>query len=113
SRTWMWGPEAFTGALREGFVESPGGHRTVQYFDKSRMEISDLGEDPDSIWYVTNGRLVAEMISGEMQAGLNTFEPRSPANVNVAGDADDPLGPTYASFANLLYVPLGFGDEPI
>src|SRR5688500_4543766 len=40
NRTWMWGPEGNTGAIPEPYLESPGGMRTVQYFDKSRMEIT-------------------------------------------------------------------------
>ncbi len=101
-RTWMWGPEAFTGKIVEDYKESPGGKRTVQYFDKSRMEITDPGADPSSIWFVTNGLLVVELITGQMQTGDNTFVERAPATVNVAGDADDPRGPTYATFAQIL-----------
>ncbi|MBA2452522.1 MAG: hypothetical protein H0V47_05090, partial [Chloroflexia bacterium] len=103
SRTWMWGPEAFTGAMTEPYAESPEEMRTVQYFDKARMEIThpDSG-DPTSIWYVTNGLLVVELVSGRMQTGDNTFVDRTPAQVNVAGDGDDPTGPTYATFGPLL-----------
>lgn len=103
NRTWMWGPEAFTGAMTESYVESPNGERTVQYFDKARMEITHpQSVGSDSIWYVTNGLLVVELITGEMQVGDNDFETRSPAQVNVAGDADDPTGPTYATFSTAL-----------
>ncbi len=103
SRTWMWGPDAFTGDVQESYSESPGGQRSVQYFDKARMEITQpTSGDPDSIWYVTNGLLVVELISGKMQLGDNTFNQRQPAIVNVAGDADDSTGPTYASFGALL-----------
>ena len=102
SRTWMWGPEPFTDLVTEEYEESPGGHRTVQYFDKSRMEITDPAGDPESIWYVTNGLLSTELISGRMQTGHNSFEQRSPAEINVAGDADASVGPTYATFLGLL-----------
>src|SRR5690606_16685171 len=64
ARTWMWGPEAFTVPLSEPYAEAPGGQRSVQYFDKARMEITDPGADTDSIWYVTNGLLVVELITG-------------------------------------------------
>lgn len=110
NRTWMWGPEAFTGAITETFVDSSGGARTVQYFDKSRMEISNLGEDPSSIWYVTNGLLVVEMMEGRIQTGLNSYQPSSQSNLNVAGDADDRLGATYRYFAalrNIAPLPMG------
>src|SRR5690606_4146118 len=105
SRTWMWGPEAFTGGLTEPYLESPDGQRTVQYFDKARMEITFPGEDPSSVWYVTNGLLVVELITGNMQTGHNQFEPRSPAAVNVAVDAEYGSGPTYATCERLLGAP--------
>ncbi len=101
-RTWMWGPQANTTGLLEAYDESPDGTRTVQYYDKSRMEISQPGGDPNSIWYVTNGLLVVELVSGNLQVGDDDFEDHDPANVNVAGDANDPNGPTYATFENIL-----------
>lgn len=104
-RTWMWGPTGLTGELREPYRQSPGGQRAVQYFDKARMEITQPdGDDPSSIWYVTNGLLVVELITGKLQVGDEQFEQRQPAQVNVAGDGDDPAGPTYATFGTLLNV---------
>ena len=105
SRTWMWGPEGRTGLMTEEYLESPGGERTVQYFDKSRMEITHPNGDSNSIWYVTNGLLVVELITGKMQVGDNAFEQRLPAAVPVAGDGDDPTGPTYSTFGQLLDAP--------
>src|SRR5690606_31465711 len=57
NRTWMWGPEPFSDALQEAYEQAPGGQRQVQYFDKSRMEITDPAGDQSSPWYVTNGLL--------------------------------------------------------
>ncbi len=103
TRTWMWGPAAFTSAMEEEYTEGVGGGRIVQYFDKTRMEIStDPTADPNSIWYVTNGLLAKELVTGELQLGNNDFLPFEPAQVNVAGDADDSNGPMYASFTDLL-----------
>lgn len=102
NRTWMWGPSPFTGTIYEEYRDSPGQQRAVQYFDKSRMEITNPNGDANSIWYVTNGLLVNELITGNMQVGDNSFIQRQPANVNVAGDADDPTGPTYATFRSVL-----------
>jgi hypothetical protein len=80
ARTWMWGPQAFTSILEESYDESPNSRRTVQYFDKSRMEItSDPDIEPESVWYVTNGLLVVELITGRMQVGDNRFVQRDPA----------------------------------
>lgn len=105
SRTWIWGPEPFTDVRVEDYVDAPGGTRLVRYYDKSRMEITDPNRDWTSPWYVTNGLLVTEMITGRVQRGDNTFEQWNPAPVNVAGDATDPNGPTYASFNAVLDAP--------
>jgi hypothetical protein len=113
ARTWMWGPQPYKCAFYEPYVEAPNGMRLVQYFDKSRMEITDPSGDSNSIWYVTNGLLVVELISGKRQMGNNSFENHLPAEVNVAGDADDPTGPTYASFEGLLNATAGFQETAI
>jgi sugar lactone lactonase YvrE len=102
ARTWMWGPVANTQIMTEAYVEAPDGMREVQYYDKARMEITYPDGDASSIWYVTNGLLVVELVSGRMQVGDNQFEQHTPAVVNVAGDADDSNGPTYATFGALL-----------
>jgi beta-lactamase class A len=106
-RTWMWGP-ALTESMMEPATDAPGGTREVQYFDKSRMEVStDPDADPHSLWYVTNGLLARELLQGRIQLGSDSFEQRQPAEVNIAGDPADPNAPTYASFANLT------GSAPI
>jgi hypothetical protein len=101
ARTWMWGPEPMTPVIVEDYSDSPDGVRVVQYFDKTRMEITDPAADQNSTWYVTNGLLVNELITGRRQFGHNTFEELHPANINVAGDADDNSGVTYATFDGL------------
>jgi hypothetical protein len=93
-RSWTWGPAANTEVLRETFVEGVEGKRAVQYFDKSRMEINDPTADPNSQWYVTNGLLPVELMTGRMQVGFNQFEFRGPAKVAAIGDPDQ--FPTYA-----------------
>ena len=103
-RTWLWGPYAF--AVRtEPYNESPQGTRLVAYYDKARMEVTEPEAPQDTSWYVTNGLLVRELITGQVQVGDTTFLPASPAQIPVAGDPNDTLGPTYASFARLLAVP--------
>ena len=106
-RTWMWGPETFTGTILEPYAEGTQGEgdfgeRVVRYFDKSRMEITYQLGDPSDDWYVTNGLLVVELVTGRLQLGDREFEQLEPAEVNVAGDAGDPNGPTYATFGALL-----------
>src|SRR6476659_715896 len=103
ARSWLWGP-APGATTSEPWSGAPGGRRVVQYFDKSRMEINDPGSDPTDPFYVTNGLLVVELISGRWQTGPNTYETHSPACVNISGDFDDPDAPTYASFRSVASV---------
>jgi hypothetical protein len=110
NRTWMWGPATTAYLTWEHYAEAPEGERKVIYFDKSRMEITDPNDDRDDPWFVSNGLLVVELMTGQLQTGHNSFEQHSPANVNVAGDADDPNGVTYAMMAGLR-VPYT-GPEP-
>ncbi|MEZ4569227.1 MAG: pentapeptide repeat-containing protein [Thermomicrobiales bacterium] len=105
ARTWIWGPNPVTEIIHEPYVESEGGERSVQYYDKARMEVTLTGADQDSIWYVTNGLLVVELMTGRLQVGDDSFETRLPAEVNVAGDAADPFGPTYRTMSLVM-------DEP-
>ncbi len=104
SRSWSWGPEGISNEISEPYAESPGGSRRVQYFDKSRMEINDPNGDPSDIWYVTNGLLVVELMTGQVQVGDNDFQDRFPADVPVAGDPNDPNGVTYETFASFRQV---------
>jgi hypothetical protein len=101
SRSWMWGPKAFNVAL-EDYSEAPGGKRLVAYFDKSRMEVNNPNGDRNSQWFVTNGLLVKEMISGQMATGDKTSQKFLPAGIRVAGDQNNnPNTPTYAALYNL------------
>jgi hypothetical protein len=108
-RSWYWGPEANT-ATQEYYKDAPGGTRLVQYFDKSRMEINNPAGNPNDPFFVTNGLLVVEMISGRMQVGNNDYEQRTSAEVNVSGDFNDPDAPTYKSLVGVSNTPLG--DHP-
>ncbi len=116
-RTWMWGPEPFTDIITERYdqgsttglasayagrqlaVDGTEGQRWVTYYDKSRMEVTYPDGDPNSIWYVTNGLLVNELVSGQMQIGDSQFDIRAPADVNIAGDPGE--HPTYFDINNL------------
>ena len=107
-RSWYWGPAQFSGPIIELMQGLPGGRnqRLVQYFDKSRMEINDPNGDRNSKWFVTNGLLTVELISGKMQIGLNSYESRSPADIPLASDLNDANAPTYRSFAAVADTPL-------
>lgn len=93
-RSWTWGPAPISELMRETYIEGIDGKRTVQYFDKSRMEINDPTADPNSLWYVTNGLLPIELMTGRLQLGDNRFEQRAPARISAIGDPGQ--FPTYA-----------------
>src|SRR4051812_47863423 len=113
ARTWVWGPEPRTGALKEPYRDAPGGMRLVQYFDKSRMELTNPQGNAADPFFVTNGLLATEMLTGNVQTGDATFETHHPAVVNIAGDLGDPTGPTYASFSALRNAPALTYGTPI
>ncbi len=113
SRTWFWGPEP-RAAAQEQYVDAPGGTQTrlVQYFDKSRMEINDPNADPNATFFVTNGLLTIELISGQMQIGDNAFVDRYSAEIPISGDSDDTQAPTYASFLAVSNTRKGDHPQP-
>jgi hypothetical protein len=99
SYSWFWGPELRDQRV-EAYLESPGAYRDVRYYDKSRMEINDPDNSPATPYYVTNGLLTEELVTGNMQIGDATFQQRPPSTQLVAGDpADNPGTPSYATFA--------------
>jgi hypothetical protein len=108
-RSWYWGPAPGM-IVREPFAGLPGGSHLVQYFDKSRMEINDPNGDRNSKWFVTNGLLSIELISGRIQTGLTSYENRAPAGIPLASDTDDTTAPTYASFLSVSNT--SRGDHP-
>src|SRR5689334_21969574 len=107
ARSWLWGPQP--GEIRqEPFAGAPGGTRTVQYFDKARMEVN-AAADPASQWATTTGLLVVELVSGRVQTSPDSYEAREPAAVPVAGDGDSQAGggtaPLYRSFRDVASLP--------
>ncbi|MBN9392346.1 MAG: FHA domain-containing protein [Chloroflexi bacterium] len=113
SRTYLWGPAPFTGAIQEPYVESPGGTRLVQYFDKSRMEITHPEGSKSDVFYVSNGLLVQQLVSGMLQLGDNKFEKREPSTTGVAGDNDDTSGPTYKALGKLTATTSNAEGQPV
>src|SRR5438105_5063575 len=95
ARTWVWGPTPGK-SLQEPFKEGSNGTHLVQYFDKARMEINNPNGNPGDPFYVTNGLLVVEMVSGKVQTGVNSFDLTSPSDVQVAGDPCSD-SPSYAA----------------
>src|SRR5262245_40591260 len=101
-RSFYWGPlPGFS--MNEDYDEGPGGKHLVQYFDKSRMEVNNPNGDRNNPFFVTNGLLTVELISGQMQVGNTRFVNRYPAEIDIASDTDDLNAPTYASFRSVTY----------
>jgi hypothetical protein len=98
SRTWFWGPGPNTPGLLEQYNQGPNGQRLVQYFDKSRMEINNPAGDRAGQFFVTNGLLTVELISGYIQLGDADFVNFHPACIPMSGDFGDTLAPTYYAF---------------
>src|SRR5262245_7274121 len=73
TRSWTWGPTNFN-TRYEPYAEGPGGQHLVTYLDKSRMEINNPAGDRSNPFFVTNGLLVVEMMSGKIQTGNNSFQ---------------------------------------
>ena len=103
-RSWLWGPQPLSSARLEQYAEGPNGQRLVQYFDKSRMEVTRPDGDRSSQWFVTNGLLTVELVTGQVQTGDNAFWTAQPANIPVAGDPSSATAPTYATFRPLASV---------
>src|SRR5215212_492456 len=105
ARSWTWGPNPIDTRM-EPYKEAPGSQRLVQYYDKARMEINNPNGDRGNPFFVTNGRLVVEMVSGRIQTGDNQYETGVPAEIPVAGDTpnghfDTPTYATLFQFANI------------
>ena len=102
ARPWLWGPAPFA-AGNEPYAQGQNGHRLVQYFDKARMELNNPAADSPAKGFVTNGLLVVEMMTGQVQTGDAEYDPAAltPNAVPVAGDSESPDAPTYATMARV------------
>ncbi len=100
SRTYFWGPGPNTPGLFEQYNESPLGNRLrlVQYFDKSRMELNNPNAPQDQPFFVTNGLLTVDLISGQIQVGEKDFTKYRNACIPMSGDPGDQFAPTYFAF---------------
>ncbi len=111
-RTWYWGPGPWFD-YAEFYQESPNGLRTVQYFDKARMEINNPADG-----IVTNGLLVKELVSGRVQVGDRLYFPTiydTPfqcADVPVAGNPREtnPVAAGYCAFAEIATLDNDYRD---
>jgi hypothetical protein len=112
-RTFIWGPALFVAPdgpklpRTEPYRDLEGGLRTVQYFEKARMELTTLERGR-----ITAGLLVREMLSGMLQLGDTQMEPYAPAGVPVAGDPMNNPCPTYATLGKVASISPGVNIAP-
>ncbi len=85
-RLFMWGSQVLSSGS-EPWAGAPGGNRTVWYFAKARMEITNPAANSDDPWYVSSGLLVDELVGSYIQTGDYTTVPHAPADIAVVGDA--------------------------
>jgi hypothetical protein len=100
ARALLWGG-APIGTLVEPYTAAPGNRRLVQYFERGRMELT-LGQPGQG---VTQGLLVRELATGDIQLGDDAFSHRAPADIPIlAPSASGGVhpGPTYADFAPVI-----------
>jgi hypothetical protein len=112
-RTWYWGPNPWFD-YAEFYRQGVNGLRTVQYFDKARMEINIPGDRSGPQLGVTNGLLVKELVSGRVQLGNDPYDTdsRQPADVPVAGNPRNAnsSAPGYNSFAGIATIDNSYRD---
>jgi hypothetical protein len=109
-RSWLWGPynegNGVTAVL-EYYQEGINGWRWVMYFDKARMEITrpdrTVKSHEQRPYYITNGLLVSEMVTGKIQLGDAEHVEIGGAKIPASGDIDPRnFSPNYAEYAKLL-----------
>ncbi len=103
-RDWVWGPIGLV-SRSEAYRQAPGGRRSVQYFDKGRMELNAPDGEISTTWFVTFGLLAQELLYSQIQIGDGEFLPYRPAIVPIFGDGGDASTPTYASFRGVMATP--------
>jgi hypothetical protein len=101
SRSLLWGPNF--NIFLEPYKEGPDGWRWVGYFDKARMEVTRPNGTRSDPYYVTNGLLVKELATGQLQLGDNEFQNKGAAEVPAAGDFSDAnKTPRFSAYGAIL-----------
>jgi hypothetical protein len=104
-RSWTWGPGPLTGVIDDNYSPAPTGRRSVQYFDKGRMELNDPNGDPNAPWYVTSGLLPIELMTGRRQTGPDASDRDRWHDSYVAAIGDPGSFPAYPDLQLLFQSP--------
>jgi hypothetical protein len=94
----LWGSEPLLWRA-EPYADAPDGRRTVQYFDRGRMELTPT---PNGGTEVTEGLLALELTTGEIQLGSKLLEYKDPPDVAIDSGSADPAVATYAGLARVV-----------
>jgi hypothetical protein len=84
-RSWAYGSAPLARFL-EQYKDSPQGLRLVEYWDKTRLEITDPSKPSEAPDYVTRGLLVKELMTGEAQIGEKSYMTLGPSTIPVVND---------------------------
>jgi len=76
------------------------------------MEINNPSADRSNPFFVTNGLLTVELISGFIQVGDADFSKFHPACIPMSGDFGDTLAPTYFAFQGVSNTQAGDHNAP-
>jgi hypothetical protein len=76
------------------------------------MEINNPAGDRSQPFFVTNGLLTVELISGFIQLGDSNFAKYHPACIPMSGDFGDTLAPTYFAFQGVSNTQAGDHPSP-
>ena len=95
-RSWLWGTPMDETVESES-DDSTTGSRYTRLFEKGLMEINHPYSEVGSGWYITPGRLAADLIDDQ-------------ASIAVAGDLDS-AGPDYADLASQNWGSQDAGEE--
>jgi hypothetical protein len=94
----VWGSDPLVWRV-EPYAGAPNNRRTVQYFERGRMEI-EAGDSE-----VTLGLLAREMTMGRIDLGQGSVLERQPPEISVdSGELDD-LVPTYLTLSRVVGLP--------
>lgn len=90
----LWGGEPLAWRV-EPYSGAPNDRRVVQYFDRGRMEVESGSSQ------VTIGKLVQELVQGEIDLGSGIIRSRDVPDLPIDSGALDQQIPTYRTLAQL------------